>query len=151
MENTNQPNQPEPKPETVKKPAIAIYVLYAVFIVLGIGVAKVAFDIFSPRFIKPAAKSASPYVPKAAAAAPAAAKAVQDSPLDLVKKKIKQTAVPFELNGLYIADDETYALVNNKIVQEGDLVDGATVVAISEENVELKHNDKIIRLTTRGK
>ncbi|MGE5307604.1 MAG: hypothetical protein ACM3OC_00790 [Deltaproteobacteria bacterium] len=149
MENLN----PEPKPEP-KKTGLPLgkYALYAVCVIAGIGIAKVAFDRLTTRFAPkaPVAARAASVPPRPYTVQPPAPAPVQQT-LDAVKKKVKQTVEPFELNGICLSGSETFALINNQMVQEGDEVDGATVVKIGEEEVELKHNDKIIRLQTRNK
>jgi hypothetical protein len=66
-----------------------------------------------------------------------------------IKKKAKPAADLFVLNGLYIAGKATCALINNKMVEVGDQIDGAEVVRITSEGVQLNHNDQIIYLKSR--
>jgi len=54
----------------------------------------------------------------------------------------------FVLNGIFFSDNDGYALVNNQIVRENDLVDGTKVSKITANTVELKQEDKIITLST---
>lgn len=53
---------------------------------------------------------------------------------------------PLVLNGVFISDSETYALVNNQIVKKGDVVDGAIVRKIAMDEVELELAGKTIQL-----
>ena len=55
----------------------------------------------------------------------------------------------FVLNGIFFSDNDGYALVNNQIIRENDSVDGAKVIEITENTVELDNNGKLINLSTR--
>lgn len=52
------------------------------------------------------------------------------------------------LNGIFFSGDEGYALVNNHIVKEGDVVNGATVKRITADEVEAEVDGSILKLTT---
>lgn len=43
----------------------------------------------------------------------------------------------FVLSGLFCAKEDSYALINNHIVKEGDTIEGAKVIKISEDGVSL--------------
>lgn len=153
MENQPQPQKPEQKPATPKSPSpIGKYGVYALCIAAGILGTKFAFDYLAPRF-KPQSRTSTA---ASRAPVPPAASASKTAPqltatLDTVKKKVKQVIEPYELNGLYFCGEEAYALINNKIAQVGDEIDGAVVTAIEKEEVLLRHNDKVIRLRSRNK
>lgn len=63
-----------------------------------------------------------------------------------IKKKPQES---FVLNGVFFSQDEGYALINNRIVKEGDVVGGATVMRINLNEVELKTLDSTIKLSTQ--
>ncbi len=155
MENTT-PQKPDPKEEPIERIPVRMYLLYALFVLAGIAVTKVAFDALTPHASASARKAAAPV---AAAApqrpAPVAAVAVSGtpatSPIDVMKKKVKQIAEPYELNGIYISGDEACALVNNQEVMEGEEVDGAKVVKITEDGVDLSRDNKIIHLVSKNR
>jgi len=52
------------------------------------------------------------------------------------------------LNGVFFSENEGYALINNQIVREGDLINGATVERINLQGVELKSEGSVINLPT---
>lgn len=54
----------------------------------------------------------------------------------------------FILNGIFFSDNDGYALVNNRIVRENDLVDGVKVEKITAHTVELSNEGNIITLST---
>ncbi len=63
-----------------------------------------------------------------------------------IKKKPQESLV---LNGVFFSQDKGYALINNRIVKEGDVVNGATVTRINLNDVELKTADSTIKLSTQ--
>jgi len=52
------------------------------------------------------------------------------------------------LNGVFFSENEGYALINNQIVREGDVINGATVERINLQGVELKSEGSVIQLST---
>jgi hypothetical protein len=54
----------------------------------------------------------------------------------------------FVLNGIFISDNDGYALVNNQIVRENEYVDGAKVGLITTNTVELDNAGQTITLST---
>lgn len=60
------------------------------------------------------------------------------------KEEIKNNLV---LNGVFFSGDEGYALINNQIVKEGDLIAGAVVKRISLDEIELESEGSIIKLS----
>jgi len=55
------------------------------------------------------------------------------------------------LSGSYFQGDEGYALINNRIVKVGDIIQGARVKEISLEKVTLEFDGRIISLTNAGR
>jgi hypothetical protein len=146
------PGQP-PAPEKKKFEPKTIFALIFL-VVAGIVVAKVVLDSMAPK--KPTSLSESYAVAKKGQ--PRSQRSVQPKaaveaklPLVAFKKKVQESVEQFTLNGIYFEGETPFALVNNKVVQEGDTVDKAVVQKITMEGVELKTEDKIIRLTTRGR
>jgi len=140
------------------------YLLYALFTALGILAAKYAFDVLTPRFTpaRPDAIAAAPLrtdtavtpAPQAVAVVPAPQPPLPspvlppDAPSE---KKTKPAGENYSLTGIYFSATDSCALINNQIVQEGETIDGAVVVKISEEDVLLRRDDRDIHLTTRSK
>jgi hypothetical protein len=58
----------------------------------------------------------------------------------------KETPPVLVLNGVFYSQDQAYALINNQIVKEGDVLDGAIVKRISLEVVEIERDGLILRL-----
>ncbi len=53
------------------------------------------------------------------------------------------------LNGIFFSQDEGYALINNRILKEGDKIENATITRITAEEVELNNNGLPVKLSTR--
>lgn len=54
------------------------------------------------------------------------------------------------LNGVFFSENEGYALINNRIVKEGDALEGVTVKRIKLDEVELEAEDgSTIKLSTK--
>jgi hypothetical protein len=96
---------------------------------------------------KPATAASSP-LPQALPPVPAAAKTAK-------KTSSAETITPprpaFVLNGIVISPGSNYALVNNKIVKEGDKIEGVTVVRITKDSVELKDGDTAFKISPNTK
>jgi len=60
----------------------------------------------------------------------------------------QQQPLSLDLNGLFISGEEVYALINNRVLRVGDVIDGATVKRITQDTVELEYADSIITLYT---
>lgn len=73
---------------------------------------------------------------------PAQEAASSDSPVKISSKGL------LILNGIFFSGDEGYALVNNHIVKEGDVVNGAIVKRITVDEVEAEVDGAILKLTT---
>ncbi len=118
------------------RPRLRIYLTYAVALFLGVWMMDRTFVFFS----KPAAKQASQeaiynYAPVSPAVTKAAA-------------AIAPAKVTFNLNGIFFSEDEGFALINNQIVKVGDDVDGAKVLQISVNEVELDSQGSLIKLSS---
>ena len=60
----------------------------------------------------------------------------------------KQIQPLLVLNGIFFSENQGYALINNRIVKEGDTVDGAIVDRISLDGVDLNSGGLVIKLST---
>ena len=122
------------------------YAIYTVVFCVGLIVAKLGFDLLSPSPKQRLAQAVSPIVSNVASQ-----QKITPSAPSTPRAKVIQDTLPasnFVLNGIFFSGGSTYALVNNKIVQPGDSIDGAQVLSISAETVELKLGDSTITLRT---
>jgi type II secretory pathway component PulC len=63
------------------------------------------------------------------------------------KTKASSSKPTLALNGIVFSPGSSYALINNKVVKEGDKIEGTVVVRIAKDNVELK-DGQILKLKT---
>jgi type II secretory pathway component PulC len=84
-----------------------------------------------------------PSLPTPEAATPKQAAAPKPAPASAKTKKA------YTLNGIFTAASVCYALINNSIVQEGEMIGAAVVVSITTDSVELEENGQPIKLTTK--
>lgn len=74
---------------------------------------------------------------------------VIQAPKPLVKTPTPSVASPgFTLNGVFFSDDHGSAIINNQIINEGDTIEGAKVISITLDGVELEIEGKSIKLST---
>ncbi|MFA5100421.1 MAG: hypothetical protein WC547_06025, partial [Candidatus Omnitrophota bacterium] len=159
------PQEPKPKREFSIKPLIKALVM----IIIGVVIAKLAFDSVVPMFNPPqksAVKEAKPGSKRAAhrGAVPSKsknAKGKQAETLSLseqfaaakiaAKPAPQQSGDQFVLNGIFLSEGDgmSSAIVNNKVVQVGDSVDGALVQSITIDGVELTKDNSPIKLRNR--
>jgi len=149
------PEGTKPQKERSEKPKIdfKLVALYGLLIIIGIVATKYAMDFFMPK--KPSGSSQSakkvglpPFV--SVVSGDKKNGSAQDKNLLSIKKKSpSEPTGPFALTGIYYAGDTGYCIVNNKILEEGQEVDGAKVVSISIDEVELQKDGKSIRLNLR--
>lgn len=63
----------------------------------------------------------------------------------------KPDAPSLILNGVFFSEGQGYALINNQILKENDLINRARVTRIGMEEVELQLGDETITLSTKNK
>jgi type II secretory pathway component PulC len=73
--------------------------------------------------------------------------------LPITKQKLpelpaKEKRAVLVLNGIFFAKDGCYALINNRIVKENDVIEGATVMRITVDEVELEADAVKFKLST---
>jgi hypothetical protein len=57
----------------------------------------------------------------------------------------------FSLSGVFFSGDTGYAIINERVVQEGDTMGNSTVMRISPEEIEIKTGETIEKISTRLK
>lgn len=58
----------------------------------------------------------------------------------------EETAPTLVLNGIFFSGNDGYALINNRIVREGDAIGGLTVKKINSDEVELQGSNSGVKL-----
>ena len=124
-----------------------IYLLYALMVCLGFFIANFFYRMFIPKHLLHTsliAIKSQPLIDKKQEAT-----TLETSPsIETGTETKKETPALFNLNGVFFSEDEGYALINNKIVKQGDKIDGATIVRITLDEVELDSGGTIIKLST---
>jgi hypothetical protein len=126
----------KPAAEDKSGPKRYSYFLYLLLIVAaGFLAANTVFNLLSGQV-----KNTAP-APLAVTAAPPA-----DTAVVLTYTPPPQPPA-FTLNGIFFSQEEGFALINNQIVKNGDEVDGAKVVRIGPDEVELEAAGLAIKLS----
>jgi type II secretory pathway component PulC len=138
---------------------IKFILLCIVCAVLGFYAARILFDYIAetqnrgaalkPHFVAKKAEVVStpvslPILPPA----PSTADGLKKQPIGEIKKSPRPVLA---LNGIVFSPGSSYALINNKIVKEGDEIEGVTVVRIAKDNVELKDGDTAFKISSNAK
>jgi hypothetical protein len=61
-------------------------------------------------------------------------------------EEISRSATPFMLSGIVVGSGRAYGIINNRIVEPGQKVGGATVRAITDREVTLDYNGQTLLL-----
>lgn len=76
----------------------------------------------------------------------------RDVPPTAQNKSAAQTAPTWELNSILYSSQRRHAIINNKLVRQGDTVDGAKLVRLRPDSARLIAKSKVIdlKLSTRA-
>jgi hypothetical protein len=133
--------------EKKRNPALTSYVvpvLIACFLIVAVGI------LFTTMRQKPQAPLAAPLKVSPQVSLPAAAPVVTQTPLPQTEASSQPSQPPqLTLNGIFFSQDGGYALINNEIVREGDVVQGVTVLRILADEVDLDYNGSPFKLSTK--
>lgn len=137
-------NAPSPSKKT------KTYLLYILVVCLGAAIANIFFGFFTkPAKVNKVNKInkvvALPVLPPAMPPKelPPGIKKVPDA----VEAKKQPELSPLVLNGVFFSQSQGYALINNRIVKEGDTVEGAVVKRIGLGEVELEFEGSVTKLS----
>ncbi|MFA6357252.1 MAG: hypothetical protein WCY09_01090 [Candidatus Omnitrophota bacterium] len=139
-ENLNLNSKPSPKP----------ILLYILILLTGIFLANLIFNLLRYKIKstttveKTAVTNSKPSTPQPKIAAPVLPKTENR----IIQADTQANKPDFVLNGIFFSDNSGYALVNNQIIRENDLIDGAKVQKITSNSVDLNLEGKITTLTT---
>ena len=130
-----------------------IYLIFILIVFAGIFIAKFILDTLARK-----ATTQSQVKPKAALPGPASTKAVKplpeaekppDIPTTPALTQKKNPPPDFTLSGIFYDDKQPCALIDNKIVKEGDVISGAKVIQIMSNGVKLEFEGETFELTTK--
>lgn len=135
----------EDKPK--RKKGYIIYAIYAVVACVGFFIASIFFGFLRQRNIPaPPSSSLLSRVDTNTADTNVVVKARPQE--EKASKEPQGALLSLVLTGVFFSENECYALINNKIVKESDVIDGATVTKINEDGVTLEANGSAISLST---
>jgi len=137
---------------------IMTYLLYVLFACAGLFIANTIFGVLSPK-VKP---QAAPRVTAPVTLKPAkktAVKAKETAPAEkvtpapaIIEVKKAPEIPPLILSGVFFSKDKGYALINNRVVKQGDFVEGIKVKKVNLDNVELETSGGLnFKLSTQSR
>jgi len=135
------------------KPSKRALLLYSFAVVFSLFLGNIVYSFISgpyktaQRTETRQEKPQAPSLPPAPVPAPKEAPAAQVLPVKIEETTVQKAPPPFALSGVFFSQDEGYALINNHIVKEGDVVGGATVKRINMDEVELVYDGSSIKLS----
>lgn len=160
LKKAEKTRQPDPKniPKETRQPKITSMLVYALVATLGVVIAHFTFVIISKNSspskqetVKPAVLEKEPVKPSKTALPPKNEQILRQPPAKAAQEqKTPEQPKPgtpeFVLNGLFFSDNESYALINNEIIKEGQTINKAVLKRITLQGAELELDGKTIRL-----
>lgn len=126
-----------------KKPSpkrISLFI-YIIMVILGILLAKPILTFFTkPKKITP------PSFPISSLPSEIPLKIKKEEITPIEEKKLPKEIPSFSLTGILYSDTERWVMINNRILREGDTIEGAEVIQISDSGVELNFEGEKIFL-----
>lgn len=131
-----------------QKPQTRVYLIYfAIIAALFLG-AGFLYKIFMPRGAQNHQRLTQQQTQEPAKPSLLASQTQAEEPAPMPKKPSLSALV---LNGIFYSKNESYALINNQIVKEGDLIEGRLIKKIDTGGIELGDEDTITKLTIKTK
>ncbi len=139
---------------------IKTYVTYGATAIFGFIIANLIFDyLSSPPIIKPLnlPSVSDQSIPPPAVSNPVSTPILDPAPVSAhpVRNESpngthKKDRAMLVLNGIFLAKDSCYAIINNQIVKENDLIDGVTVMRITADEVEVEADAVQFKLSIKN-
>ena len=147
-------NKPVNKPLQFKinkkpRPKFYTYLIYALVLCCGFFAAFLLFKSIFPEAELIVKKISPEIVPKP----DVAPESMQETPPPskdnlLPPTETQERLAPlFVVSGVFSSENQGYAIINNRVVKEGDLIEGAMVTQINADGVKLKYEDAIFELS----
>ncbi|MFA5004712.1 MAG: hypothetical protein WC561_01130 [Candidatus Omnitrophota bacterium] len=152
QQNSNSQENVTLKPAEKKKS----FLIYALIIATGIFLGNFALNMLAHK-AKPAPITPIPQTIKVAAPQITAQVLAEQQPEagntenTLVEPAKEMERSDFLLSGVFFSDSEKYALLNNQIVKEGEMIRGATLKTITNNAVELEKQGQTLIISTNDK
>ncbi|MFA4888197.1 MAG: hypothetical protein WC628_01300 [Candidatus Omnitrophota bacterium] len=129
------------------------YFIYAAVVVLGLFVGNLFLSFLTPKEFRPAKLKPIAEAPKAPDAASTSNLGAPSNKTAALAPQVKTEPqqYDFNLDGVFFSGDTAFALINDQVVQRGDIVSGALIRKISLDSVELEVKGRITTLLNRNK
>jgi hypothetical protein len=147
---SGQPMQPPPQPLDTKKSGVPMPVILFV-VVFGFALAAAAFALLSRKPAKKGQGKARP-VPETKAVPQTIMEVVEPEQTEeslLQESAVEKPLPTLSLSGILLSKKGSLALINGRIVPEGETVAGAKVMKVGSDTVELDFEGKKIILRSR--
>ncbi len=148
---TSQTDDSKTKIDKGFKSKLKIYLLYASMICLGLFIANIFYGRLLPKPSLNTTDIVTGGQPPADKKQTVSSSQLSTEPAALQTSVSKESPPSFTLNGVFFSGAEGYALINNRIVKKGDKIDGATVVQVLLDEVDLDFGGSIIKLSNSAK
>jgi hypothetical protein len=154
---TSQANDSKTKIDKGFKSKPKIYLVFALMVCLGLFVANIFYEWLIPKPLlntTDIVTGGRPLIDKKQTASrysePITETVALQTSASVETKMETQKEIPpaLTLNGVFFSGSEGYALINNRVVKKGDKIDGATVVQIFLDEVDLEFGGSVIKLST---
>ena len=142
------------------KPKFYIYLIYLLVLCGGFFAAHLLFKFIFPEGELTAKKETKPTVAVPLQTSPTitpqpdiAPKSLPETPpssndnLLLPPETQERTTPLFVVSGIFFSENQGFAIINDRVVKEGDLIEGAKVERISADGVKLKYEGVVIELS----
>ena len=147
---TSQTDDSKTKIDKGFKSKLKIYLLYASMICLGLFIANIFYGRLLPKPSLNTTDIVTGGQPPADKKQTVSSSQPSTEPAALQETQ-KESPPSFTLNGVFFSGTEGYALINNQIIKKGDKIDGATVVQVLLDEVDLDFGGSIIKLSNSAK
>ncbi len=123
-----------------------LFLIYTLILISGLFLSHIIFKLLGQKVVKTQPQ-------KEITAVTQTQQSILPTPLPvktvLPTEEQKKPEVNYILNGIFFSDNDGYALVNNQIIREDDSVDGAKVIKITSNSVQLDNQGTVITLNTQ--
>ncbi len=157
---TSQANDSKTKIDNGFKSKPKIYLVFALMVCLGLFVANIFYEWLIPKPLLNTADivtGGQPMRDKKETVSSYSKPSTGITALETktsVETKIetqKESPPSFTLNGVFFSGNEGYALINNRVVKKGDKIEGATVMQIFLDEVDLEFGGSLIKLSNSAR
>ena len=147
IQKSEQDTQNTAAADKAKKSKYKVYLFYFLVICVGVFIGSIFFRFLGRGKAPSQKKSALPVIQEKipAPVIEPADKPKQGKPSEVSEAETKPLG-SLVVNGVFFSQDVEYALINNRIVKEGDEIDGAKVKSVTLYEVVLDYDGQEVRL-----